>query len=45
MNNMFVYRGILVAFDKSIGYFFYKDRVKVSNKDKQKLLNYISGQK
>ena len=43
MNIGFVYKGVLVLFDKKIGYFIYVDGCRVSNKDKQKILDYISG--
>jgi len=40
---MFVYRGMLVRFDEEIGYFFYIAGCRINNKDKQKILDYISG--
>lgn len=43
MNNMFVFRGILVLFDEKIGFFFNIDGCRVSFKDKQKCLDFISG--
>ena len=43
MNNSFVYKGVLVLFDEKIGYFIYVDGCRVNNKDKQKILDFISG--
>lgn len=45
MNIGFVYKGVLVLFDEKIGYFTYVDGCRVSNKDKQKILDFISGNK
>jgi hypothetical protein len=43
MNQIFVYRGVLVLFDETIGYFFNMDGCRVSFKEKQKCLDFISG--
>ena len=39
MNIGFVYKGVLVLFDEKIGYFIYVDGCRVSNNDKQKILD------
>lgn len=43
MNNCFVFKGVLVLFDEKIGFFFNVDEHRVSFKDKQKCLDFISG--
>ena len=43
MNKSFVYRGVLVLFDETIGYFFNLDGIKLSFREKQKCLDFISG--
>jgi hypothetical protein len=43
MNQPFVYRGVLVLFDETIGYFFIVDGCRVSFKEKQKCLDFILG--
>jgi len=40
---LFVYKGVLVLFDEKIGYFIWVDGCRVSNNDKQKILDYIEG--
>ena len=42
VDNMgFVYKGVLVLFDEKIGYFIYVDGCRISNNDKQKILDFI----
>jgi hypothetical protein len=42
MNNIGVFRGVLVLFDEKIGWFFYIDGCRVSFKDKQNCSDFIS---
>ena len=42
MNNIFVFRGVIVRFDEKIGWFFYIDGCRVSFKDKQNCSDFIS---
>jgi hypothetical protein len=45
MNNMFVYRGILVRFDEKIGWFFYDNENRFDFSSKNDCLDFIRNKK